>query len=415
MHPYDRRDQKRRHGTKKFDFYGRRTRTKTARVGPKFNLSAPSQVETSLSLRSFFFYSPFTSQMSVPTYKAHAWAATSTSGILTPHVIDRREPKATDVKIDILYCGICHSDYHFAKNEWGMTVYPIVPGHEIIGKVSQVGSGVTKFKVGQVVGVGCLVESDRTCTHCKKGKEHNCDKQVWTYGGPDQHLGGVTQGGYSESIVIDEHFVLRIPENLNLAAAAPLLCAGITTFSPLRFWEVGPGQKVGVVGLGGLGHMGVKFARALGAEVVVFTTSISKKDDAIRLGASEVVISTDKDQMKARVGTLDFILDTVSADHDVVPLINCLRAEGTIVLVGAPEKPISIPSFSLILGRKNFAGSNIGSIAETQEMLDFCGKHNIVADVEVIPVQKVNEAYQRLHKQDVKYRFSIDMSTLKKQ
>jgi alcohol dehydrogenase (NADP+) len=351
--------------------------------------------------------------MSAATFSCRCFAASAADSGLAAHTIQRREPTETDVQIDILFCGICHSDYHTVKAEWGPTKYPIVPGHEIIGRVSKVGSKVAKFKAGDLVGVGCLVDSDMTCEHCKAGNEHYCTKQVWTYGGADRHSGGQTQGGYSESIVIDEYFVLRVPENLNLSAAAPLLCAGITTYSPLRQWKVGPGQKVGVVGLGGLGHMGVKFAKAFGAHVVVFTTSASKKEDALRLGAHEVVLSTEKDQMKARANSLDFILDTVSAEHDIPSLLKCLRPEGTLVLVGAPPKPLSIPAFSLVLGRRSVAGSNIGGIAETQEMLDFCGKHNIVADVEVIPAQKINEAYERMHKQDVKYRFTIDMSSLK--
>ena len=321
-----------------------------------------------------------------------------------------------DVQIEILYCGICHSDLHSVRNEWSefmATNYPIVPGHEIVGRVIKVGSDVTKYKAGDLVAVGCMVDSDRTCAQCKANLEQFCPNMVLTFNSPDKHIGGFTYGGYSDSIVVDEHFVLRLPPNLNIAGAAPLLCAGITTYSPMRYWGVGKGKKVGVVGLGGLGHMGVKFAHAFGAHVVVFTTSPNKKEDALRLGADETVVSRNADEMKKHAGSFDFILDTVSADHDINAYINLLGVDGNLTLVGAPPKPVGVSAFSLIMGRRSFSGSAIGGIAETQEMLEFCGKHNITADVEVIPIQKVNEAYQRLLKSDVKYRFSIDMASLK--
>ncbi len=349
-------------------------------------------------------------------YSTRAYSAASATSRLASTTIPRREPTETDVQIEILFCGICHSDLHYVRNEWETflpTVYPCVPGHEIIGRVVKAGSGVTKYKAGDVVAVGCLVDSDHTCPQCRAGLEQFCPGGVFTYGSPDKHLGGVTYGGYSDSIVVDERFVLRVPGNLDLAGAAPLLCAGITTYSPLRHWEVGPGKKVGIVGLGGLGHMGVKFARAFGAHVVVFTTSPGKKDDAIRLGAHEVVVSRNADEMKKHAGSFDFILDAVSADHDINAYLNLLTRDGNITLVGAPEKPLAVAAFALLMGRRSLSGSPIGGIAETQEMLDFCGKHNITADVEVIPIQKINEAYERLLKADVKYRFSIDMASLK--
>ena len=292
------------------------------------------------------------------------------------------------------------------------TVYPCVPGHEIVGRVTRVGSAVAKFKAGDLAAVGCMVDSDRTCSECQAGLEQFCPHLTLTYNSPDKHLGGVTYGGYSERIVVDERFVLRVPAKLDLAGTAPLLCAGITTYSPMRHWGVTKGKKVGVVGLGGLGHMAVKLAHALGAYVVVFTTSPSKKDDALRLGADEVVISRNSNEMKKQTGSFDYILDAVSADHDINAYIDLLRRDGTLTLVGAPEKPLEVAAFSLILGRRSLSGSPIGGIPETQEMLDFCGTHNITADVEVIPVQKVNEAYDRLLKSDVKYRFSIDMASL---
>jgi uncharacterized zinc-type alcohol dehydrogenase-like protein len=293
------------------------------------------------------------------------------------------------------------------------TVYPCVPGHEIVGRVTKIGSAVSKFKTGDLAAVGCLVDSDGTCSECKAGLEQFCVNATFTYNAPDKHMGGVTYGGYSDSIVVDQRFVLRVPSNLNLAGTAPLLCAGITTYSPMRHWGVTRGKKVGVVGLGGLGHMGVKFAHALGAQVVVFTTSPHKKADALRLGADEVVISKNASEMEKHAGSFDFILDAVSADHDINAYLNLLRRDGNITLVGAPEKPLAVAAFPLIMGRRSLSGSPIGGIAETQEMLDFCGKHDIVADVEVIPIQKVNEAYDRLLKSDVKYRFSIDMASLR--
>lgn len=328
--------------------------------------------------------------------------------------IQRRALTDNDVEIEILYCGICHSDLHSARNEWHGTTYPIVPGHEIVGRVTKVGAAVTKFKVGQLAGVGCMVDSCRTCEHCHDGLEQYCENgNTMTFNSPDKHLGGQTYGGYSESIVVDESFVLRIPENLNLAATAPLLCAGITTYSPLRHWKVGPGKKVGVVGIGGLGHMAVKIAKAMGAHVVVLTTSAAKVEDAKRLGADEVVLSTDAAQMKAHSNSLHFILDAVSAPHDINTYLGLLKVDGALVLVGAPMEPLPIVSFSLIMGRKTFAGSLIGGIAETQEMLDFCGEHNITADIELINIDQVNDAYERLLKGDVRYRFVIDIASLK--
>ena len=350
------------------------------------------------------------------TYNAKAYSAVSETSPLASTKIKRRDPTDRDVQIEILFCGICHSDLHSVRNEWSEfmpTVYPIVPGHEIVGRVTKVGSAVTKYKVGDLAAVGCLVDSDRTCPHCKAGLEQFCPNLILTYNSPDKHLGGVTYGGYSNSIVVDEDFVLRVPSNLTLAGAAPLLCAGITTYSPMRHWGVTKGKKVGVVGLGGLGHMAVKFAHAFGARVVVFTTSPNKKDDALRLGADEVVVSRNTDEMKKHARSFDFILDAVAADHDINAYINLLGVDGNITLVGAPEKPLAVAAFGLIFGRRSLSGSPIGGIAETQEMLDFCGAHNITADVEVIPIQKVNEAYERLVKSDVKYRFSIDMASLK--
>ncbi|HYI12842.1 MAG TPA: NAD(P)-dependent alcohol dehydrogenase [Thermoanaerobaculia bacterium] len=347
-------------------------------------------------------------------YNAKAYSAASASSPLAPTTIARRDPNENDVQIEIFFTGVCHSDLHMVRGEWsGMpNVYPIVPGHEIVGRVTKVGAKVTKFKAGDMAGVGCLVDSDRTCQQCLDGLEQFCPNQVLTYASPDKHLGGVTYGGYSDSVVVDERFVLRVPSNLDPAGAAPLLCAGITTYSPLRHWGVTKGKKAGVVGLGGLGHMAVKFAHAFGAHVVVFTTSPGKKDDALRLGADEVVVSTNADEMQKHAGTFDFILDTVSADHDINAYLNLLRIDGNITLVGAPPNPLSVPVFGLIMGRRSISGSPIGSIAETQEMLDFCGEHDITADVEVIPIQQINEAYERLLKSDVKYRFSIDMASL---
>jgi uncharacterized zinc-type alcohol dehydrogenase-like protein len=349
-------------------------------------------------------------------YNAKAYSVASATSPFVSTKIERRDPTEHDVQIEILFCGICHSDLHQARNEWsGMmpTVYPCVPGHEIVGRVTKVGSAVSKFKPGDLAGVGCLVDSDGTCPECKAGFEQFCRNATFTYNAPDKHLGGVTFGGYSDSVVVDQRFVLSVPSNLDLAGTAPLLCAGITTYSPMRHWGVTKGKKVGVVGLGGLGHMGVKFAHAFGAHTVVFTTSASKRDDALRLGADEVVLSRDTNEMAKHAGSFDFILDAVAAEHDINAYIQLLRRDGNITMVGAPEKPLPVSVFGLIMGRRSFSGSLIGGIAETQEMLDFSGQHNIVSDVEVIPIQKLNEAYERLLKSDVKYRFSIDMASLK--
>jgi alcohol dehydrogenase (NADP+) len=349
-------------------------------------------------------------------YKAKAYSAASATSPLASTTIERRDLTEHDVQIEILFCGICHSDLHQSRNEWSgvaPTVYPCVVGHEIVGRVTKVGSAVTKFKAGDLAAVGCMVDSDGTCPECKAGFEQFCPNFTLTYNSPDVHLGGVTYGGYSDSIVVKDHFVLHVPSNLDLAGAAPLLCAGITTYSPMRHWGVTKGKKVGVVGLGGLGHMAVKFSHALGAHTVVFTTSPSKKDDAIRLGADEVVISKNADEMAKHAGSFDFILDAVAAEHDLNAYIGMLRRDGNLTMVGAPETPFPISVFGLLFRRRSLSGSIIGSIAETQEMLDFCSQHNITSDVEVIPIQKVNEAYERLLKSDVKYRFSIDMASLK--
>jgi len=350
-------------------------------------------------------------------YKAKAYAAASAKSLLAPITISRRNPGEHDVQIEILFCGICHSDLHTVRSEWSAmpTVYPCVPGHEIVGRVTKVGSEVTKFRPGDIAAVGCMVDSDGDCEECRAGLEQYCSHVTFTYNSPDVHPGGVTYGGYSDSIVVKEHFVLRVPSNLNLAGAAPLLCAGITTYSPMRHWGVTDGKKVGVVGLGGLGHMAVKIAHALGAHVIVFTTSPNKKEDALRLGADEVVISRDTDGMSKHKNSFDFIVDTVSAEHDINAYLQLLHRDGNMTLVGAPDKPHAVAAFSLIFKRRSLSGSNIGGIAETQEMLDFCGKNNITADVEVIPIQKVNEAYERLSRADVKYRFSIEMASLKSQ
>jgi uncharacterized zinc-type alcohol dehydrogenase-like protein len=350
-------------------------------------------------------------------YKAKAYSVATATSPFTSTTIPRRETTDRDVQIEILYCGICHSDLHTARDEWHSvmpTTYPCVPGHEIVGRVTKVGSSVTRYKPGDLVGVGCMVDSDHSCPNCKADVEQFCLNATFTYNSPDKHgTAPVTYGGYSESIVVDESFVLRVPGNLELSGVAPLLCAGITTYSPIRRWGDIKGKKVGIVGLGGLGHMGVKFAKAFGAHVVVFTTSPAKKEDALRLGAHEVIISTNQEEMKQHAGTFNFILDTIAAEHDINAYINMLGLEGNITLVGAPEKPLPLVSFALIFGRKSISGSLIGGIRETQEMLDFCGKHNITSDVEVIPIQKVNEAYERLVRSDVKYRFSIDMASLK--
>src|ERR1041385_8739620 len=345
-----------------------------------------------------------------------AYAAGRATSPLPPTKIPRGDPADTDVGIEILFSAICPSNLHSVRNEWSEfseTQYPIVPGQEIVGRVTAVGSSVKKFKEEDIVGVGCLVDSDGTCAECNAGLEQFCPERILTYNSPDKHLGGVTLGGYSETIVVDERFVLRLPQNLDLAHAAPLLCAGITTFSPLRHWGVKAGQKVGVVGLGGLGHMCVKLAHAFGAHVVVFSTSPEKKEDAMRLGADEVVISKDANEMAKHAGSFNFILDTVSAKHDINAYLGLLARDGNVTLVGAPPEAMGVAAFALIVGRHSLSGSAIGGIAETQEMLDFCGAHNITADVEVIPIQKVNEAYDRMLKGDVKYRFTIDMASLK--
>ena len=351
----------------------------------------------------------------IKSKEVKAFGAEAATALLQQLNIQRRTPTPHDVEIEILYCGVCHSDLHTARNEWHGTIYPCVPGHEIVGRIVSVGGHVAKFKVGDLAAVGCMVDSCRECDYCKKGLEQYCEAgNTLTYNSPDKYLSTQTYGGYSERIVVDESFVLRVPNNLDLAATAPLLCAGITTYSPLKHWNVGPGQKIGVVGLGGLGHMGVKLAKAMGAEVIVFTTSPSKVEDARRLGADDVVLSKDEAQMSRYAGKLHFVLDCVSASHEINAYLNLLRVDGSLALVGAPEHPLPVAAFSLIPFRRNFAGSTIGGIAETQEMLDFCGKHNIVSDIEMINIEQINEAYERLLKGDVKYRFVIDMASLKK-
>jgi alcohol dehydrogenase (NADP+) len=351
------------------------------------------------------------------SYPAKAYAAQSAASRLVSASIERREPKATDVQIDILYCGVCHSDLHQVRNEWENmmpTVYPCVPGHEIVGRVAKAGSAVKKFKEGDLAAVGCMVDSDRVCPNCRAGNEQFCDSMpTFTYNAEDKHLGGVTYGGYSDSVVVDESFVLRVPAKLDPAATAPLLCAGITTYSPMRHWNVRKGQKVGVVGLGGLGHMGVKFAHAFGAHVVLFTTSPNKKDDGLRLGADEVVISKNEAEMAKHVGSFDFILDTVSAEHNLNSYLDLVKLDGTLVLVGASPSPLPLSVGSLLFRRRSLAGSIIGGIRETQEMLDFCAEHGFAADIELIRMQQINEAFERLAKSDVKYRFVIDMASLK--
>jgi uncharacterized zinc-type alcohol dehydrogenase-like protein len=342
------------------------------------------------------------------------YAATSATAPFTPFSFARRDPTPSDVQIDILFCGVCHSDLHTARGEWGGTVYPVVPGHEIVGRVAATGSAVTKFKAGDLVGVGCMVDSCQHCASCAEGLEQYCEEgMVGTYNSPDRHTTGVTYGGYSRAIVVDEKFVLRVSEKLDPAAAAPLLCAGITTWSPLRHWRVGKGHRVGVVGLGGLGHMAIKLAHALGAHVVLFTTSPDKADDARKLGADEVVISRDAEAMRARTNSLDFIINTVAAPHNLDAYLTLLKRDGVMTLVGAPAEPHPSPEvFNLIMKRRSLAGSLIGGIAETQEMLDFCAEHGIVSEVEIIPIQQVDTAYERMLKSDVKYRFVIDMSSL---
>ncbi|NYE31066.1 putative zinc-type alcohol dehydrogenase-like protein [Rhodanobacter sp. K2T2] len=345
-----------------------------------------------------------------------SYAASSAKAPLAPYRFERRDPREHDVVIDILYCGVCHSDVHTVRDEWGQGKYPIVPGHEIIGRVTAVGKGVTKFKVGDMAGVGCMVDSCRECASCKEDLEQFCEKgATFTYASKDRHDGSATQGGYSSQVVVDEAFTLHISDKLDPAAAAPLLCAGITTYSPLKHWKVGKGSKVGVVGLGGLGHMALKLAHAFGATVVQFTTSESKRADALRLGADDVVLSNNAEQMKAHAGTFDFILDTVSAKHDLDVYLQMLKREGTMTLVGVPDKPAELAAGALIFGRRSLAGSLIGGIAETQEMLDFCAEHGIVSEIEKIDIQDINEAYERMLKSDVKYRFVIDMASLKKE
>ncbi len=347
-------------------------------------------------------------------FSCTGYAAEAASAPLAPFSFERRDTGPTDVRIEILFCGVCHSDLHTARNEWHFTMYPAVPGHEIVGRVVEVGSAVTKFKLGDKVGVGCLVDSCRECASCAEGLEQYCEKgNTQTYNSPDKDTGH-TFGGYSSHIVVEQDFVLRIPDGLDMAAAAPLLCAGITTYSPLRHWGAGPGKRVGIAGLGGLGHMGVKLAHAMGAHVVMITTSPSKVADAKALGADEVILSTSQDDMSAHANSLDLIIDCISADHSMDAYGQLLKRDGAIVLVGAPERPLSIAAFTLLVKRRSFAGSGIGGIAETQEMLDFCAAHNVASDIEMIPIQGINDAYARMLKSDVKYRFVIDMASLGK-
>ncbi len=357
-------------------------------------------------------------QPQVPrTYTAKAYAAQSATSALAGSSIPRRSPRPQDIQIDILYCGVCHSDLHQVRDEWksvAPTVYPCVPGHEIVGRVVKAGSAVKKFKEGDVAAVGCMVGSCGVCVNCREGLEQYCESfPVFTYNGEDKILGGVTYGGYSESIVVDEAFALRVSDQLDPAATAPLLCAGITTYSPLRHWNVRKGQKVGVVGLGGLGHMALKFANAFGARVVLFTTSPEKTADALRLGAHEVVVSKNANEMHRHLGSFDFILDAVSANHDLNSYLSLLKRDGTLTLVGAPANPLPVSAFSLLMGRRQLAGSAIGGIRETQQMLDFCAEKGITADIELIAIQQINQAYERLVRGDVKYRFVIDMGSLK--
>jgi len=345
--------------------------------------------------------------------KTAAYAVQNATAPVAPFSIERREPLDHDVLIDIHYCGICHSDLHQARNEWGNSLFPMVPGHEIIGRVNKVGAHVTKFKAGDLVGVGCFVDSCRHCEACKEGIEQYCEKgMTQTYNAKDRKHGGLTFGGYSERITVDENYVLRVPENLDTKAAAPLLCAGITLYSPLRHWKVAPGQKVGIVGLGGLGHMGVKLAAAMGAHVVMITTTPAKGEDAKRLGAAEVLVSKDDQDMKRHANSFDLIIDTVPVEHDLNPYLGLLKRDKTLVIVG-PIDPVGVHGGNLIAKRKSVAGSVIGGIAETQEMLDFCGEHNIVSDVEVVKADYINDAYERMLKSDVKYRFVIDIGSMK--
>ena len=345
--------------------------------------------------------------------QASGYAAYNPGAALSPFSFERRDPAPTDVVIEILYCGVCHTDIHQVRDEWGGAVYPMVPGHEIVGRVVRTGSAVTRFQTGDIAAVGCMVDSCRSCTNCQAGEEQYClQGSVFTYNSPDPQSGGMTYGGYSNSIVVDEAFTLKVSPKLDPAASAPLLCAGITTYSPLRHWNVGPGQKVGIVGLGGLGHMALKFSRSFGAHVVQFTTSPGKREDALRLGAHEVVLSRDEEAMKAHAGTFDFILDTVSAPHDLNVLLGMLRRDGHLVIVGVPTEAPQVAPGSLIFGRKSLAGSLIGGIRQTQEMLDYCAEHNITSDIELIPIQKIDEAFERTVRADVKYRFVIDMASL---
>lgn len=345
----------------------------------------------------------------------HAYAAHDAKSALVPFDYTPRTLRDHDVQIKVLFCGVCHSDLHQARNEWSNTLFPVVPGHEIVGRVSAVGNHVSRYQVGDLVGVGCMVDSCRSCPSCDEGLEQYCENGfTGTYNGEDRQTGATTYGGYSTDMVVDQDFVLRVPENLDPAGVAPLLCAGITTYSPLRQWGAGPGKKVGIVGLGGLGHMGVKLARAMGAHVVLFTTSASKVEDAKRLGAHEVVISRNPEEMAQHTNSFDFILNTVAAQHDLNPFLNLLRRDGTLALVGAPEHDHPSPQvFNLIMKRRRIAGSLIGGIAETQEMLDFCGQHGITSDIELIPMQQINEAFERMLKSDVKYRFVVDIDSLR--
>ncbi|HTV16829.1 MAG TPA: NAD(P)-dependent alcohol dehydrogenase [Acidobacteriaceae bacterium] len=346
--------------------------------------------------------------------QSHGWAAKSATTPLASFKFNRRDLRDHDVAVDIQFCGVCHSDIHSVRNEWGNAVYPMVPGHEIVGRVSAVGSSVTRFKAGDLVGVGVIVDSCRACPSCKAGEEQYCEVGVTlTYGAKDRY-GDLTQGGYSNNIVVDDHFVHTVSPRLSAAGVAPLLCAGITTYSPLRHWKVGPNKKVGVVGLGGLGHMALKFAHAFGAHVVQFTTSESKIEDAKRLGADEVVISKDATAMKKQASSFDLIVDTVSAPHDINPYLEALKRDATYAQVGLPDKPPMINVGNLVFKRRNFSGSIIGGMPETQQMLDYCAEKNIVADVEVIPIQQINQAFERVVKADVKYRFVIDMASLER-
>jgi len=345
-------------------------------------------------------------------YPTRGYATHSATEPLKPFSFERRDPLPNDVQIDIQFCGVCHSDLHIARNEWNGTTYPCVPGHEIVGRVTKVGRQVKKFKEGDLAAVGCMVDSDRVCENCRADLEQFCEKLILTYNSKDPHTGNMTYGGYSKSIVVGQDFVLRVSDKLDPAAAAPLLCAGITTYSPLRKWKVGKGQKVGVVGLGGLGHMALKFASAFGAEVTLFTTSPGKSDDAKRLGASAVVISKDEDAMEKQQKRFDFIIDTVSAPHDLNAYLALLKRDGALVVVGIPPQGMPVNLFHLVSPRRQLAGSLIGGIAETQEMLDFCADRGITCDIELISIDKINEAYERMLKSDVKYRFVIDMASL---